>query len=404
MSDTEPRSPGGPEADRTHLLAETVEVASALVGLTLRQQGEPFPGSPRTLVVRVVPVADGTRDSYVVKRYLTQDGHEAYAREAAALSALSGPSALSALSSPAKMSSPDRPVRVPVLVGECNDPRLIVMRDVGDGPHLADALLGADVERAASTLEGWAEAVARLHRAGRNLHDVFAAGVRERCGGPVDLDYLPRQLREAAVEWTRLAKALDVDVPAATFDVLGSVPDRFRLDASSLSASDMCPDNNLVAESGLVLLDFEFALWRPIAWDAAYLRVPWPTCWCAWSLDAASAEAALEVWRREVARSWPAVLGPEFDHDLELATEAWAWLAGSWCLAGLVDGEPTRVNPVKPMPRMPDRVLRCLRTAAAGRGLPELADVAVVLAERVRARYAATDVPLAPAFSGGEFR
>jgi hypothetical protein len=365
------------------LLAETLAVAAGLVGGPLRAVGEPFPGSRRTLVVRA---ADASGRSFVLKRYLSEEGREAYAREASALEALAGVA------------------QTPTLVAECAEPRLVVMDDLGEGTHLADALLGGDADLAAATLSGWATAVAGLHRAGHDVRDAFEAGVLARSTGPVDLDHLPGQLTDTVATWGRLAAALDVAVPDGTFDVLATVPDRFRVDALSLSAADMCPDNNLVRDGGLVLLDFEFALWRPIAWDAAYLRVPWPTCWCAWSLDAGAAEVALARWRDEVAVSWPDVLGVDFDHDLELATEAWAWLAGSWCLAGLVDGAPQRVNPVKPMPRMPDRVLRFLRTAAAGRALPELADVALALSRAVETTYAAADVPLAPAFTGGGFR
>jgi hypothetical protein len=119
------------------------------------------------------------------------------------------------------------------------------------------------------------------------------------------------------------------------------------------------------------------------------------------SLEAAAADLALERWRGTVAQSWPEVLGTDFDHDLELATEAWAWLAGSWCLAGLVDAGPARANPVKPAPRMPDRVLRFLRTSSTGSALPELADAAAQLARAVETRYAAADVPFAPAFTVG---
>jgi len=365
------------------VLAETLAVAAALVGSPLRAMGEPFPGSRRTLVVRTV---DASGRSFVVKRYLSDEGREAYAREASALEALTGVA------------------QTPTLVAESGDPRLVVMGDLGDGTHLADALLGDDADRAAGTLSGWATAVAGLHRAGHQVRDAFESGVLARSSEPVDVDYLPTHLGEAVSVWDRLAAALAVRVPEGTFDVIARVPDRFRVDACSLSAADMCPDNNLVRDGGLVLLDFEFALWRPIVWDAAYLRVPWPTCWCAWSLEASAAEVALGRWRHAVAVEWPEVLGADFDHDLDLATEAWAWLAGSWCLAGLVDGEPQRVNPVKPMPRMPDRVLRFLRTAALGRALPELAEVALRLARAVETTYAATDVPLAPAFTGGAFR
>jgi len=374
-------------AQSPDLLDETLQAASGLIGERLEVVGDAFPGSRRTLVLRVRSAVR----SLVVKRYLGAEGREAYAREASALTALAG-----------FAGTPD-------LVAESSTPRLVVMDDLGDGTHLADALLGPDADLASTTLSGWAAALAGLHTAGRDTREAFEAGVLARAAGEpesrVEIDYLPGQLATAATEWDRLAKALEVDVPEGTFDGLAGVPWRFRVDASSLSAADMCPDNNLVRDSGdPVLLDFEFAVWRPVAWDAAYLRVPWPTCWCAWSLEAAAAQMALDRWRESVGLVWPAVLGAGFDHDLDLATEAWAWLAGSWCLGPLVDGEPQRTNPVKPMPRMPDRVLRFLRTAADGRALPELAEVAQRLARAVETTYAATDVPLAPAFTGGTFQ
>lgn len=372
-----------PDDERSHLVQETLEVASSLLRTRLRAVGAPFPGSRRTLVVRVT---DEAAHTYVVKRYLGEQGAETFAREASALAALAGRA------------------RTPRLVAESADPRLVVMGDLGEGSHLADALLAADAERAAGGLVGWADAVAGLHVAGQSVRDAFVAGVGSRSDEPLVLDYLPAQLADAVTEWGRLAATLGLEVASGAFAVLESVPRRFRVDAASLSAADMCPDNNLVTDAGLALLDFEWALWRPIAWDASYLRVPWPTCWCAWSLDAAAAQAALDRWRGSVAQTWPEVAGTDFDHDLDLATEAWAWLAGSWCLGPLVDGEPAPTNPVKPMPRMPDRTLRFLRTASAGRAIPELAELAGRLAEAVTTRYAAAPVPLAPAFAGGVVR
>jgi len=380
---SDPVTSASTDADRAALVAETLDVASRLLGTTLTAAAAPFPGSRRTLVVRVTGQVG---DAYVVKRYTGEEAAETYAREAAALAALAGRA------------------RTPRLLAECGDPRLVVMDDLGDGAHLAEVLLADDAGRAAAGLRGWGDSVGALHVAGRGVRDAFVEGVAARSGEQLELDYLPGQLAEAAAEWPRLATALDVEVTPGTFDVLESVPSRFRVDATSLSAADMCPDNNLLTDAGLALLDFEWALWRPIAWDAAYLRVPWPTCWCAWSLDAAASDAALARWRTAVVQVWPEVAGPDFEHDLDLATEAWAWLAGSWCLRPLVDGEPAPANPVKPMPRMPDRTLRFLRTASRGRAIPELAGVASALADAVTSTYAAEPVPLAPAFVGGGFR
>ena len=122
--------------------------------------GEPFPGSRRTLVVRA---ADASDRSFVVKRYLSDEGRQAYAREASALEALAGVA------------------QTPTLVAESDDPRLVVMGDLGDGTHLADALLGDDAGLAATTLSGWAAAVAGLHLAGR----AGARRVRGRRPGPL---------------------------------------------------------------------------------------------------------------------------------------------------------------------------------------------------------------------------
>ena len=160
------------------VLAETLAVAAGLVGGPLHAVGEPFPGSRRTLVVRAV---DASGRSFVVKRYVSDEGREAYAREASALEALTGVAP------------------TPTLVAESSDPRLVVMGDLGDGTHLADALLGDDADRASTTLSGWATAVAGLHRAGHQVRDAFEAGVLARSSEPVDVDYLrhisPRRSR-----------------------------------------------------------------------------------------------------------------------------------------------------------------------------------------------------------------
>ena len=48
--------------------------------------------------------------------------------------------------------------------------------------------------------------------------------------------------------------------------------------AEALTPADACPDNNVLIGRRRVLIDFEGAQWRHLAWDVAYLFVPWPTC------------------------------------------------------------------------------------------------------------------------------
>src|SRR3546814_15672777 len=52
-----------------------------------------------------------------------------------------------------------------------------------------------------------------------------------------------------------------------------------------VTPGDTCPDNNLLPDGVAHLMDFEFAEVRHPAWDAAYLTLPWQTCWFAWQVS-----------------------------------------------------------------------------------------------------------------------
>ena len=68
---------------------------------------------------------------------------------------------------------------------------------------------------------------------------------------------------------------------------------RHRLDghgAGGAHAGRRLPGQQRAGRRRVVLVDFEGAEWRHVAWDVAYLRVPWPTCWCSWRMPDAVAE------------------------------------------------------------------------------------------------------------------
>ena len=105
--------------------------------------------------------------------------------------------------------------------------------------------------------------------------------------GPPPPDLLPR---------------LDVIPSASALAEIRHLQDGFGGDDRcwALTPGDTCPDNNVLTEAGVVLFDFEAAAIRHLAWDAAYLRVPWPSCWCAWRLpeDVARRPVAEAAWVR----------------------------------------------------------------------------------------------------------
>jgi hypothetical protein len=116
----------------------------------------------------------------------------------------------------------------------------------------------------------------------------------------------------------------------AAIAALRALPHRIG-GAVALSPADTCPDNNVETPDGLVLVDFESATVRPVAWDLAYLVVPWPTCWCAWRLPDALSADALATWR---ARSGLNVS----TMDIGRAVIVWALITTGWFLGRALDG------------------------------------------------------------------
>lgn len=77
---------------------------------------------------------------------------------------------------------------------------------------------------------------------------------------------------------------------------------------------------------------------RHVAWDVAYLAVPWPSCWCAWRLPADVAAGAVQRWR--------SVAGTEVgDGVLDVAAAAWAFVSVSWFVARARGDDPAPADP-----------------------------------------------------------
>jgi hypothetical protein len=144
--------------------------------------------------------------------------------------------------------------------------------------------------------------------------------------------------------------------------------------------------------SGLALLDFEGAEWRHLAWDVAYLLVPWPTCWCSWRLPAAVADRALDAYRRIAVPAFPQVAEPAFGADLDAAVVGWALLSTSWFIDNAL-GSDAPASPAKPTPTRRAMIMHRLESAAGSAEVPAVAELAGRLAGELRNRWG--DVPLA---------
>lgn len=336
------------------VVQESVERASTLLGEPLVLVGEPLPSGSRHLVLRL---CRPSRDTVVAKRRLVPEASP----EVAALQAFS--SVGSSVT--------------PLLLAHSEE--LFIMSDLGEHPHLASRMLTGDPLLTRRAVLAWSTGLARFHR----------AGLEARAVAPEALaDYMPGLLDEAADDLVTYATDLGIDVPHR-FVELRDVTTRFETPLEVLSAGDMCPDNNLLADDQAYFLDLEFATVRHLAWDLAYLLVPWPSCWCAWRLPPGLGRSALERWHQVFEcddTTWRAV-----QRDVELAADAWRWLSISWLLPTLSTGWPQRAD--RPAPPVPDRIVHSLEALSHSTVFHELCTAATQLAGSIRARHAVS--PLA---------
>jgi hypothetical protein len=277
---------------------------------------------------------------------------------------------------------------------------VVVCGDLGTGPTVATALLGADAEAAAAAVLAWAEAIARLHRCALGGRDRFRAELALRCGDlPIADHVMPTVVDEAALLLQRRCDDLGVTAPRGAFDELRNLARTLGAgENASLSPSDSCPDDNVQTADGLMLVDFEGAQWRHVAWDVAYLSVPWPTCWCSWRMPGDVSERAVERYRATIEDALPYVRTAAFRADVAAAALSWALVSTAWLLPQALGDDPPPQDPAKVMPGRRALILHRLDRARRGDGHDALVELANRLRRVLGDRWG--DVPLgyAPAF------
>lgn len=349
----------GVRIERVERLRKTERSEVLRVGVS----GSGWPG-PGTLIVKLFP-----------------DAGEAWVRESSALAA-------------APAGAP-----VPGLVAAGVDPPVVVMADAGTGPSAADVLLGDDAAAGGAAVERFAEALAQLHLSTQGVRAAFAAELAARSGGTVPESAMPGLVRGAAAALASLCGQLGVKVPGGALAALAGLTGQLSAAGSAaLTLADACPDNTVRAGGGYVLIDFEEAEWRHIAWDVVYLTVPWPSCWCSFRLPAAVTRQALARYRAVIAGRLPYVGTPAFERDLALAETGWALVSASWFLPNALGQGPPLHDAVAGLPTRRAVILHRLGNAHGNAAHPALAEFAGRLRAALARRWGEVPLELAPAF------
>ncbi|WP_301321667.1 hypothetical protein [Actinokineospora globicatena] len=394
----EPDGPGESEQLASAEVLATVVAAESVLSKRFGArihlaEPEDLGGSERSIVLRVKVAASpfSLPRTLAVKRYVRPAGgatRDSWVREAVSYQLFTA------------LAAEDR--MCPELFAHDSGTNLLVMEDLGRAPTLAEKLHGDDARAAEGALLSWARSLGRLHASTAGREADFDALLRRlsppkskdplTVDGPIAVEALPLLLD---AEFGVATPATAWDAARRTLGLLDTARHR------AFSPSDSCPDNNLITNRGVRFLDFEGGCVRNMMFDAAYLTVPFPSCWCAYALPPGMTDAMLAAWRAEVRVMWPdldddAVLGPRL-LDAQLF---WVWLT-TWQFLTVPDLEQLGSGGSVPRPHQADvLVARWTGLAASARRarVAAVAEHAEAVVAGLTSRFGERSLPLYPAF------
>jgi hypothetical protein len=370
-------------------VTEIVAAASAALGRPLTEPVELPGGGDWSVVLRC---RDSAGCRVIVKTYPpTAEGTSSFAAEAAGLELASGSEL-----------APEFLAADPAL-------QAVVMADLGDGGSLADTLLGDSAAAGQSVLLEWAAACGRLSVATSPRRREFDRLTSRYLAGRPDERHVAG-LRDRVLEAAAHAAKIGVSLPAGLGGALNAglsaelaqVAAAVETDRHAVfSPGDICPDNNLLTPDGLRFIDFEEAGFHSAFLDAAYIRMPFSTCWCVFRFPAELSAAAEDAYRAQACLVWPDLADDTvWQPGMRLAVAAWTLSSTSWLLRRALAAD-VPMNPAATSPHT--RQLMRYRWQALAAELEPARELPAV-AELMRSLLAATtdwhaeELPLYPAF------
>jgi hypothetical protein len=265
----------------------------------------------------------------------------------------------------------------------------IVLEDLGSARQIDHVLQGEDSQEAEDVLMAFVQALAEMHCATAGSTDRYHE-IRSALGPRVVRDHVRRirTFEDALTEQGITAPGLSLELERCAEALANPGP------FLAYTHGDPCPDNCLVLDGKVWLLDFEWAEVRHALIDGVFPWIHFPSCWCVNRLPGDLPERLLNSYRDRLVEGIPEAS----DDDLFGVGLLAASVAGFVNNFGGVFEEDRKWGISTVRQRCLMRVGILERTAESY-GYPAIADASARLSERIHELWSDVEpMPIYPAF------
>lgn len=197
----------------------------------------------------------------------------------------------------------------PQLLAYDLDRRLLILSDAGDGENFSDILTLRGPADRSRALRKLGRALGRMHAVTCDRELAYSTLLRRQCSrhGVSAAAVTGRDIRvgEHIHTGLELLASTGMRINDTVVDLAREAAERARsAECSAFSPFDLTPDNLMMAGE-VVILDFEWAGFRDITFDAACVIAGFPQDVTTPSLTDEETDEFLLAWRAEVAPVWP---------------------------------------------------------------------------------------------------
>lgn len=204
----------------------------------------------------------------------------------------------------------------PMLLGYDTEQRLIILSDSGDGETLASALERADEAEHITILRNLGTALGKMHVGTADEEDAFNVlfhrMTRSRDNAAKIQHVRDRMLARRIQLGVDIIARSGIEVPHEVRTIANNVQSRLlRGGMRAFTPFDLSPDNIIYCKGKHHFLDYEWAGFRDVSFDVAFIVARFPMFLAAQPFNAAATQAFIDAWVAEVKHIWPGVQTPD---------------------------------------------------------------------------------------------